>query len=488
MARLRSMKEMNNIIKTKSITNRWLINSLSLILIILLILSICFAFVVRNYFYSGIQQTIKGRASEIAWYFSDYMGSAEDFNNIFISYVENFKDKNQMEIMAINNEDNVIITSTGFAPSNEELKSDYMIAKQAKGNYGVWIGRLSSGEKVISATQSVFSTDGKYLGSMRYIVSLENVGKRVFFFTIIVVLISLLIIFFVTMSSLYFIKSIVNPVTEIGETAKRIAHGDFNARLYKEHDDEIGDLCDTINYMASELAASDKMKNDFISSVSHELRTPLTAIKGWAETMKLSGGLDINTMDKGLGIIVKETERLSGIVEELLDFSRMQNKRMVLMMDKIDIVAELDEAIYMYKERAESENKHLVFDCPDIAYPVLGDKNRLKQVFVNVIDNALKYTPEGGIINIFLERDGNMLHIIINDSGCGIPAEHLPRIKEKFYKVNQTQRGSGIGLAVADEIMNLHSGSLVIESEEGVGTTVVISIPLIQSEVKALGC
>ena len=228
------------------------------------------------------------------------------------------------------------------------------------------------------------------------------------------------------------------------------------------------------------MGVAEKLKNDFISSVSHELRTPLTAIKGWAETMQIGDKTDFKTMEKGMGVIVRETERLSGIVEELLDFSRMQNGRMVLMMDKIDLLAELDEAVYMYRERAISEHKHLLYDEPEMVSPVLGDKNRLRQVFVNVIDNALKYTPSGGAVSISIKEEKEMLCVVISDNGCGIPAVHLPRVKDKFYKANQTQRGSGIGLAVANEIMTLHSGSLDIASEEGVGTTVTISIPTVQ--------
>ena len=242
-------------------------------------------------------------------------------------------------------------------------------------------------------------------------------------------------------------RSIVKPVREIGDTAKRIAQGDFNARIGKFYDDEIGELCDTINYMAGELGNAEKMKNDFISSVSHELRTPLTAIKGWAETMQMGGSCDAKTMEKGLKIIVNESERLSGIVEELLDFSRIQNNRMVLKMDKIDILAEIDEAIYMLRERALSENKHLIYEEPEILPAVLGDKNRLRQVFINIIDNALKYTPEGGIINIEVSQVEENIVIKISDNGCGIPARHLSKVKEKFYKANQTQRGSGISIS-----------------------------------------
>lgn len=464
----------------KGITKRWLLNSLGIILVILIILVLSFALVVRNYYYNGVQQIINGSAATLTNVFAGSTSSSAKFGAAARNYVENFQDKERMELMVVNYLDDVIITSTGFEPDKSQPMPDYTLAKQAESGYGSWIGRLSSGERVIAVTQVMYSSSNTYVGAIRYVVSLEAADRKIFLSIAALLMVGILIIFFVVMSSTYFIRSIVNPVREIGATAKRIAQGDFNARIDKPYDDEIGELCDTINYMAGELGVAEKLKNDFISSVSHELRTPLTAIKGWAETMQIGDKTDFKTMEKGMGVIVRETERLSGIVEELLDFSRMQNGRMVLMMDKIDLLAELDEAVYMYRERAISEHKHLLYDEPEMVSPVLGDKNRLRQVFVNVIDNALKYTPSGGAVSISIKEEKEMLCVVISDNGCGIPAVHLPRVKDKFYKANQTQRGSGIGLAVANEIMTLHSGSLDIASEEGVGTTVTISIPTVQ--------
>ena len=221
------------------------------------------------------------------------------------------------------------------------------------------------------------------------------------------------------------------------------------------------------------------MKNDFISSVSHELRTPLTAIKGWGETLE-GGGLDPESFRKGMDVILHETERLSGMVEELLDFSRMQSGRMTMNMQRLDILAELGEAVYMFSERAKNEGKFLLYEEPEILSPVLGDVNRLRQVFVNILDNALKYTDKGGTITVTAAEADGFIQVLISDSGCGIAPEHLPKIKEKFYKANQTVRGSGIGLAVADEIMRLHSGSLEVDSTLGVGTAVTITIPTLE--------
>lgn len=464
---------------TKGITRRWIVNTLGVILVIVVVLVIFLSLMLQSYYYNGIEQTLSGRADELVNVLVS--NSNSEFETAARSYVEKFPDKNLMELMILDSKGKVIITSTGFPPDENMEMQDYTLAKAADNDYGFWTGTQSSGESVMAVTKIIKDSNGYMVGSVRYCVSMEAANRQIFVIITLMIVVGLLVIFFVVLSGTYFIRSIVNPIREMSATAKRIAQGDFDAKLDKMYDDEIGELSDSINYMAGELANSEKLKNDFISSVSHELRTPLTAIKGWAETMRMGDTPDFRTMEKGMTVIVNETERLTGIVEELLDFSRIQSGRMVVNMDKIDILAELDEAIYMLRERALTENKHLLYDEPAHVSPVLGDKNRLRQVFINIIDNALKYTPASGVIGIEVKDDDENIKITISDNGCGIPAEHLPHIKDKFYKANQTQRGSGIGLAVVDEIMNLHNGSLEIESTEGIGTTVTLTFPILHT-------
>ena len=264
---------------------------------------------------------------------------------------------------------------------------------------------------------------------------------------------------------------------EVRKIARQISKGDFSAHLKSTTDDEIGELCDAINAMAVELQENEKMKNDFISSVSHELRTPLTAIKGWAETL-MDDSVDRETTKKGIGVIIKESERLSGMVEELLDFSRLQSGRLKLNPTKLDLVAELSDAVLMFTERARQENIQLNYDEPMDILPIMGDANRLRQVFVNILDNALKYSDAGDSITVLVQVADNKATILIQDTGIGIAPEDLPKIKTRFYKANATRRGSGIGLAVADEIVSMHNGTLTLDSKEGVGTTVSITLPL----------
>lgn len=466
----------------KGITKRWLINNLGVTVVFLIILIFGLSFAVRSFYYDGIKRAITERGDEVITSLSGLSAeNTENIDSLLREYTENFADKELMELMIIDDSGNVIFNSTGFETDKTQEMPDYEQAKTLnEGAY--WTGNLNSGEKVMAYTRVVNDSSGGYIVACRFVVSLSIADSRILTAIIMLIVVAAVVLLFFVISGMCFINSIVRPVRELSTIAGRIAQGDFETRARKRNDDEIGELADSINNMAEEIKATDRMKNDFISSVSHELRTPLTAIKGWAETMSVGGEPDPSMINKGLGVIVNETERLTGIVEELLDFSRIQNGRMVLVTEKIDLLAELDEAIYMLRERAVSEKKHLIYDEPDHVSPVLGDKNRLRQVFINVIDNALKYTPEDGVIGIQVVEEDEMLKVIISDTGCGIAKEDLPRIREKFYKANQTVRGSGIGLAVADEIMTLHKGALDIESVEGVGTTVTISIPLLDRD------
>ena len=466
----------------RGITGRWLVNTFGVILAIVVFLVVVLSLFMKGYYYNGIHQTLNGRVDELSNVIGNY--SKEYFDVGARGYVENFSDKESMEMMIINWEGKIVITSTGFPPDDSVDMPDYKIAINKKNEgYGFWQG-IQNDEHIMAVTKIIYDTTGDSVGAIRYCVSLEPADRQIFVMIMFMILVGMSILFFVLISGAYFVRSIVRPIQEINDVSKKIAQGNFDARLERRHNDEIGELCDSINYMAQELGASEKLKNDFISSVSHELRTPLTAIKGWAETMKMGDTLpDYRTFEKGMSVIIKESERLTGIVEELLDFSRIQSGRMVVNMERIDLLAELDDAIYMLRERALNEGKHLIYDEPEFVPPVQGDKNRIRQVFINVIDNALKYTPESGVIGIEVnQEDRGKIKVIISDNGCGIPAEHLPKVKEKFYKANQTQRGSGIGLAVVDEIMNLHNGSLDIESTENVGTTVILTFPTEETE------
>ena len=479
-------------ISGKGITRRWLFTTFSILGTMLVVIFIISVSLINNYYYNNIQQILDQRVSVAADYFSQTSMSGvssfseKDYQLAAQSFVEGFEEKNKMEVQFINAKGRIVVTSSGFEPSANQTIPDYEKALVSTDGTDTWNGKNENKEHVFAVTYMLDRPNPKGDGpirtgeAIRMVVSLQPTDSAVRGNVIMITVIMLLVLLFISVSSSYFIRSIVTPVKNITNIAGHIANGDFSIRLKKEYDDEIGDLMDSINAMAAELALSENAKNDFISSVSHELRTPLTAIKGWSETVLMCGASDEAMMKRGLGIIINETERLSGLVEQLLDFSRMQSGRMVMNFQMLDIVAEIDDVVFMFTEKAKNEGKKLTFYEPEEAIPVMGDRDRLKQVIIIVIDNAMKYSEPGGEIYIYTSVTDDQMTIGVRDHGCGIPADQLPKVKQKFYKANTDKGGFGIGLAVADEIITKHNGEFNIESVEGDGTNVTITLPVVR--------
>ena len=470
-------------VRGKGITRRWLFTTFSLLGTMIIVIFIISVSLINSFYYNNIKQIMDQRASVTSDYFAQtafnsYTAMNEnDYRLSAQSFVEGFSDKDKMEIQFINGRGTTIVTSSGFEPPAGQPKPDYEEAC-SNGDHGTWNGVNENNEHVYAVSYILELPDYKGYRAIRMIVSLEPTDSAVRSNIILIFVVMMIVLLFISLSSSYFIRSIVNPVKTITNIAGHIAGGDFSIRLEKQHDDEIGDLMDSINAMAAELALSENAKNDFISSVSHELRTPLTAIKGWSETVLMCGTEDEAMIKRGMGIIINETERLSGLVEQLLDFSRMQSGRMVMNFQMLDIIAEIDDVVFMFADKARKEDKRLTFYEPEQAIPVMGDRDKLKQVIIIVIDNAMKYSESGGEIYVYTSVENDMLTIGVRDHGCGIPADQLPKVKQKFYKANTAKGGFGIGLAVADEIIRKHNGEFVIDSVEGEGTNVSIILPI----------
>ena len=465
----------------RSITRRWVFNNLGVVVLALLVIDMAIIFTVQTYFYNSAKQYLISKLNAVTSVLTVHsQDSSANFSAEMRNMLETFNEKDKIELMAINSKGRVVLTSSGFTPDAVDVMPDYEQAMSAD-TEASYIGKLSSGEKILAVSAPISSMNSEF-SSVRMVTSLTEIDNTIKSYTIAVMTICAVIIFIIIITGLYFAGSIVRPIRQISSIARKFAMGDFSVRIENNSNDEIGDLCTAINHMADELSNAEVMKNEFISSVSHELRTPLTAIKGWAETLMIDGGGSPETMKKGVGVIVNETERLSQMVEELLDFSRMQNGHFTLQMANMDILAELGDAVLIYSDKARRESKEIIYNEPEMLPIVFGDKNRIRQVFINVIDNAVKYSSAGDTVTIKAFEENGKIIVSVADTGVGIKESDLAKVKTKFYKANHTRRGSGIGLAVADEIVTMHGGSMDIASEgEGLGTTVTITLPTVDS-------
>lgn len=463
---------------------RWLVNSLSFVVVILAVIIIFVSVGISNYYYAGIRDNLRARAHNAAVSVRDNFttSSFDQYLGGIRQYVLGYEDKDKVELQFIDSSGRILMSTSALTADPNPSTDDVPRALREE-TISVWSGEdPMTGERVMSVSEPMYSARGQLIGAVRVMSSLGIAERQITVVILISIAACLVFLALVVASNSYFIRSILLPVTRINLITKEIAAGQYGMRLNKIYDDEIGELCDSINHMSDEIARAERIKNDFISSVSHELRTPLTAIAGWSETLAASPESDPEEIMQGLDIIQKESRRLTQMVEELLDFARIESGRMKLDVEVFDVSLELYEAVYMYENLLRQEEMTLHYSKEPDSYFVRGDRHRMKQVFLNIIDNAAKYGRAGGKIEVSLQREEDTIVVCVRDWGPGIPEAELPFVKDKFYKGSSKQRGSGIGLAVTQEIISMHGGTLDLTSKVGAGTAVYVRIPAISSD------
>ena len=466
------------------ITRRWLRGNLLLTVLLLVLVEGMFLYSYTRSYYNGVQQTMVRRFSSITGQLKMYTGDTAQKASASRSValrrmVEQFSDKDKYEFMLLDSYGGVIASSSGTDADGIVTQSDFEQAQDAVDGMGVAIYKTQSGEQVMSVCYLV-PYAAEDVAAMRLVTSMTLVTRQLKNAIAVSAVIVLAILVFTVMSGLYFVRSIVVPLGQVERTAASIARGELDVRLPVTGDqrDEVDRLRGTINQMAEGLEETEKMKNEFISSVSHELRTPLTSIRGWVETLRTLDDPEDENYRKGLEIINNETARLYNMVEELLDFSRLQNGRLKMDCRLLDLVAELTDAVLFCEARIQREGLLLSYNEPEEMIPVYADPDRLRQVFINILDNAIKYSAPGGRITVKIWQGEYKAFIEIIDQGRGIPPEDLENVKTKFYKGSNSVRGSGIGLALVDSIMTALDGTLDLKSTLGRGTVVTLGLPL----------
>ncbi len=469
--------------QVSGLRQRWIRSSVLVVLITLVVVITTFSLYISSNYFSTVKAGLEAKAKTATDFFSNYVAKsyAEYYANA-IKYTESFESSDKLELQFIDEDGRVMITTYGISAGSSPSTPDISRAITT-GQISSWIGKAPlTGEHIMSVSAPMMYSGSQVIGVMRYVTSLQLVDRQVVISILAVFALGAVIMLFVVFINLVFIRSVIEPVSEITKMSKRIAQGSYGIQISKDYQDEIGEMVDSINEMSLKIAQSEKVQTEFISSISHELRTPLTAITGWGETLIYNEHMDAETK-KGIAIILKEARRLTKMVEELLEFTRMEDGRFTLNIEMIDIVAELEDSIFTYRELLHQDELELVYEPYIEEMPLIpGDPSRLKQVFLNLFDNAAKYGREGKRIEVSVDMDNSFVYLRIRDFGPGIPEDELSHVKMKFYKgSNAKERGSGIGLAVCDEIIRFHGGNLILDNAEGGGLRVTIKLPISSS-------
>lgn len=472
-------------LKVRGIQGKWMMNSMLFVVLVALVGMSAYSVAIGSYYYTGVRNSLEVKAKNAAGFFANYINRtyAEYYQSAY-RFTELFDERDKLDLQFISTSGRIEVSTYGLTAGTLPGTEDISRALSER-KISAWSGRdPATGKRIIAVSSPLLYSGDQTVGVIRYVSSLKLVDRQVVYNILIALGIGMGMVLLVFMTNLFFIRSIVTPIQEVTVMTRHIADGGYGSQIENKYSDEIGEMVAAINEMSMQISRSDKVKAEFISSVSHELRTPLTAITGWGETLEYDETLSEKTRT-GLDIILKEARWLTNMVEELLVFTRIEDGRFNVNIEKLDVEAELEEVIFTYRELFKQEGIKLEYDPPEEPMPTIpGDPERLKQVFLNIIDNAAKHGGSGKriVVTVSLATDyegsgRDYVRIRVRDFGPGIPPDELPNVKLKFYKGSSKVRGSGIGLAVCDEIVSRHGGILNIDNAADSGAVVTILLP-----------
>jgi signal transduction histidine kinase len=455
-----------------SIGRRIFLSNFIVIFLTVALFEVVFVAGAKQFYYGGTLRILTDKALSNANFYNMYL-KYDSLSDKVGTILENYMDQDEAELQIVDTKGNIIVSSTGYRHSEKIDVS--AISKLKAGEISSWQGKIRVADEEVLAVSTPLVQGDAIVGSLRFVTSVEGVKAVVNDLLLKAFIIGGLILALSLILTILLSKTIVRPIKHLTDVSRKIAAGDFDAVAVKKYNDEIGELSDTLNFMSEEIKKSNNLKNDFISSISHEIRTPLTSIRGWAETID-NNSLDSEETRQGVHIILRESERLAKLVGELLDFSRFESGRINMNFEKVDLNLLIKDIIKQYAVRFEEKKLNLISKLDDKITYVTGDTDRLRQVFINIIDNACKFTNKNGTVTVATQHTDNGARVIVEDNGIGIPTNELSHVTEKFYKGKSKQSGSGLGLSISREIVSLHKGTLHIMSTEGKGTTVIVDL------------
>ena len=458
---------------------RWLIQSalLSCTIGILCVLLVTSLF--TGILYSNNEKELLEYVDTASTYFNDRVNKSEaEFHDACILYVQTCDTGHDLELQ--------FVDTNGFVVASSETERDTTMQETAEireaiSSRGVctFVGRdPEDGTHIMAVSAPLIATNGEVIGVLRFVSQTEAMDKQIVYVAVLSLAIVLVMITILLLTINRYVQSVQEPIIQITEKARMIAGGSYGIQIPKKYNFEIGELAETVNEMSMKISQNEKTQTEFISSLSHELRTPLAAITGWSETLLQDEGLDEST-HRGMKIIHREAGRLTEMVLSILDFTRIQDGRMTLNMEMADLRSEFEDTVFMYGSRLRADGIQLDYMENDDDIPEIScDPQRMRQVFLNILDNASKHGGASGKIDAEICNVDDNIVIRIRDYGPGIPEDEIPLVKKKFYKGSSKARGSGIGLAVCDEIVEMHGGQLILENAPGGGTLVTVQLPI----------
>lgn len=428
-----------------------------------------------DYYYSNTAGILYNQARYNSELYLSYL-SDDNLMNVVVNNRDQFYRNNVTQVQILDTAGVVLYDSLGTTQVGDALTTQDVVSAQ-RGVSEVHTGYVQYTEDAVMSISYPLNNQMRQEGIIRLTTSLAPVNALIESRITLFIAFGLIILIISFLLSIFIAKSISKPINELTAVAKKLADGQFEVKAKVNQTEEIGELAKTMNFMSENIVKKEQIKNDFISSISHELRTPLTSIKGWAITLQ-GENIDPRISGEGLKIIEKESDRLSYMVEDLLDFSRFSSGRVNLTKKNFNIVEVTQNIINQFSPRTREKQMSMIFDYQENPMMITADEGRIKQLLLNIIDNAIKFTPENGTIATDLKFSENDIQITVTDTGIGIGDDEIDLVTGKFWKGSSSASHTGLGLSICEEICKAHGGKLTITSQLGVGTKVLCEFPI----------
>lgn len=408
----------------------------------------------------------------------------------FFEKVEDISNTNDMFIYIVSYDGKTMY----FKPSGDDTSAQYytdqietinqtMLAEKSDSAYKR-IKSIDESKDVLAFGKLLTTSDKEpllvYIFSPLYPVdsTIDILTSQLIYVTVLSLMVACLISFYLSIR-------ITRPIRKITRSAEKLADGEYGIVFKGGHYTEINNLADTLTRASIELEKSDMLQKDLIANVSHDLRTPLTMIRSYAEMIRDLSGDKPEKREQHLQVIIDETERLNMLVGDLLSLSRMQSGKMVLHTGNFNITQAVISILNTYKIMEEEEGYKFNFIC-NANFIVRGDEEKIKQVFSNLLTNAIKFAGDDKTVNISLKRRNKYVVCRVEDHGAGIAPEELNHVWERYYRASsnmvRASEGSGLGLSIVKEILTLHKTNFGVDSTVGKGTTFWFELNFVKSE------
>ncbi|MFD3447483.1 sensor histidine kinase [Microbacteriaceae bacterium 4G12] len=462
-----------NLLKFSMVQKLWLTISCAVIV------TVSFLYFVSLYSYEklyvqNVEETLKTEGKRLV---SEYKGgpNTEEFSQ----QVERFNKISNAELLFVSNPRD-LSACLPFDVHYNSIISEEDRQKLLKGETVTKVGYEARFDRNIMGVVIPVLDQKKLVGIVYSYIPLKGIKNLIYEMGFILAPLAILLIVLTVWIGRKIVLTITKPISQMERVSYKMSKGDFTERIEITSEDEIGRMATAFNSMARALQKEDLRRKEFLANVSHELRTPLSYIKGYSEAI-LDGVVKQEQQPKFMNLIHKEAGRMQRLVHDLLDLAQLEGDLFPLKKQPIVLAQLVEDVLNTYELKLMQQDVHLNKQLdPDIIAHI--DEDRMQQVIHNLLDNAIRYTPANGTITVKLEQVEHTCRLIISDTGIGIAKEHFDKLGERFYRVDKARSrqngGTGLGLAIVKQIIEIHEGTMVLESKEGAGTTIIIQLPM----------